>query len=59
MFNQSLVSLFGLLFGDHLQNMGQETVGAALVMNINSVILNFSGNNAKCTQNSSFDGKLC
>lgn len=44
MFNQSLVSLFGLLFGEHLQNLGQETVGAALVMNINSVVLNFSGN---------------
>lgn len=29
--------------GDHLQNMGQGTVGAALVMNINSVALNFSG----------------
>ncbi|XP_055318009.1 monocarboxylate transporter 12-B [Sitodiplosis mosellana] len=42
-FNQSLVSVFGLLYGDHLQNMGQGTVGAALVMNINSVALNFSG----------------
>ncbi|XP_031622825.1 monocarboxylate transporter 12 [Contarinia nasturtii] len=42
-FNQSLVSVFGLLYGEHLQNMGQGTVGAALVMNINSVALNFSG----------------
>lgn len=62
-FNQSLVSVFGLLYGkqeesiffyriyenlflfagDHIQNMGQGTVGAALVMNINSVALNFSG----------------
>lgn len=31
--------------GEHLQNMGQGTVGAALVMNINSVALNFSGKN--------------
>lgn len=43
MFNQSLVSLFGLLFGEHLRNLGQGTVGAALIMNINSVVLNFSG----------------
>lgn len=43
MFNQSLVSLFGLLFGEHLQSLGQGTIGAALVMNINSVVLNFSG----------------
>lgn len=43
MFNQSLVSLFGLLFGEHLQSMGQGTFGAALVMNLNSVALNFSG----------------
>lgn len=43
-FNQSLISIFGLLYGEHLQNMGQGTIGAALVMNINSVALNFSGN---------------
>lgn len=43
MFNQSLVSLFGLLFGDHLAAMGQDTSGAALVININAVCLNFTG----------------
>lgn len=43
MFNASLISLFGLLFGEHLRSLGQETVGAALVMNTNSVVLNFSG----------------
>ncbi|KAJ6641682.1 Monocarboxylate transporter 12 [Pseudolycoriella hygida] len=42
-FNQSLISIFGLLFGEHLQSLGQTTVGAALVMNLNSVSLNFSG----------------
>ncbi|XP_037044265.1 monocarboxylate transporter 12 [Bradysia coprophila] len=42
-FNQSLISIFGLLFGEHLQSLGQTTVGAALVMNLNSVALNFSG----------------
>lgn len=31
------------LTGEHLQNMGQGTVGAAFVMNINAVALNFSG----------------
>lgn len=45
MFNQSLVSLFGLLFGEHLSSLGQGTFGAALVMNLNSVALNFSGKN--------------
>lgn len=47
MFNQSLVSLFGLLFGEHLRSLGQGTVGAALIMNINSVVLNFSGKTKK------------
>lgn len=42
-FNQSLVSVFGLLFGEQLKSMGHGTVGAALIMNINSVALNFSG----------------
>lgn len=43
MFNQSLVSVFGLLFGEHLINLGQNTFGAAFIMNLNSVTLNFSG----------------
>ncbi len=38
-----MISIFGLLFGEHLQSLGQTTVGAALVMNLNSVSLNFSG----------------
>lgn len=52
MFNQSLVSLFGLLFGEHLRDLGQGTVGAALIMNINSVVLNFSGKLKKEPSNS-------
>ncbi|XP_055379709.1 monocarboxylate transporter 12 [Condylostylus longicornis] len=43
MFNQSLMSVFGLLFGDLLHSLGQETTGAALVTNLNCVALNFSG----------------
>lgn len=43
MFNQSLGSIFGLLFGDHLMTLGHGTVGAALVMNLNCVTLNFTG----------------
>lgn len=43
MFNQSLGSIFGLLFGDHLMTLGHGTVGAALVMNMNCVTLNFTG----------------
>lgn len=43
MFNQSLISVFGLLFGEQLQSLGQGTFGAALVMNLNSVAMNFSG----------------
>lgn len=35
--------MFGLLFGDHLAAMGQATTGAALVININAVFLNFTG----------------
>lgn len=43
MFNQSLASIFGLLFGDHLTSLGHGTFGAALVMNMNCVTLNFTG----------------
>lgn len=43
MLNQSLVSLFGLIFGEELQQMGHGTTGVALVMNINSMVTNFSG----------------
>lgn len=43
MVNQSLLSLFGLVFGEELEAMGHGTVGAALVMNINSMVTNFSG----------------
>jgi hypothetical protein len=43
-FNQSLVSVFGLLFADQITAMGGGTAGAAWVMNLCSVCLNFSGN---------------
>lgn len=43
MLNQSLFSLFGLLFGEKLELMGHSTMGIALVMNINSMVTNFSG----------------
>lgn len=43
MVNQSLLSLFGLVFGEELELMGHGTVGVALVMNINSMVTNFSG----------------
>lgn len=43
MVNQSLLSLFGLIFGEELEAMGHGTVGVALVMNINSMVTNFSG----------------
>lgn len=42
-FNQSILSVFGLLFGEHLQNMGMGTSGAALITNLNSLALNLSG----------------
>lgn len=38
-----MVSLFGLLFSEHLERLGKGTVGVALVMNLNSVSLNLSG----------------
>ncbi|XP_017772636.1 PREDICTED: monocarboxylate transporter 12 [Nicrophorus vespilloides] len=43
MVNQSLVSLFGLLFGEEIEAMGHGTMGVALVMNICSMVTNFSG----------------
>lgn len=43
MLNQSLFSLFGLVFGEELEAMGHGTVGVALVMNVNSMVTNFSG----------------
>ncbi|XP_059609274.1 monocarboxylate transporter 12 isoform X2 [Phlebotomus argentipes] len=42
-FNQSLISVFGLLFSQQLHELGQSTTGVALVMNVNSIILNSSG----------------
>lgn len=42
-FNQSLVSLFGLLFGDQIFSLGGGSSGVALVMNMASLFLNFSG----------------
>ncbi|CAB3370521.1 Hypothetical predicted protein [Cloeon dipterum] len=43
MTTQSLVSTFGLLFGQALHDMGQATTGAALVMNFMSATTNLSG----------------
>lgn len=43
MFNQSLVSVFGLLFGEYLEEMGHGTAGISLVANINNMVTCFSG----------------
>ncbi|XP_005179500.2 monocarboxylate transporter 9 [Musca domestica] len=43
MTNQSILSVFGLLFGAQLRDMQQETFTAALITNLNSLALNFSG----------------
>ncbi|XP_073845730.1 uncharacterized protein [Musca autumnalis] len=43
MTNQSILSVFGLLFGSQLRDMHQETFTAALITNLNSLALNFSG----------------
>lgn len=37
------MSVYGLLFGEHLKTLGQTTVGAALIMNLNIVALSCSG----------------
>ncbi|XP_077294360.1 monocarboxylate transporter 12-B [Arctopsyche grandis] len=42
-FNQSLLSIYGLVFGEKLRQMGENTVGAALVGNVMLLIFNFSG----------------
>ncbi|XP_058456988.1 monocarboxylate transporter 12 [Malaya genurostris] len=42
-FNQSLISVFGLMFGDYLSFLGENAFGAALVMNVCNISLNFSG----------------
>ncbi|KAK4872190.1 hypothetical protein RN001_016314 [Aquatica leii] len=43
MTNQSLFATFGLIYGEKLTDMGYGTGSAALVININSMITNFSG----------------
>ncbi|XP_063241958.1 monocarboxylate transporter 12-like [Bacillus rossius redtenbacheri] len=43
MTNQSIISVFGLLFADTLQNMGYATTGAAFITNIMGAVTNFSG----------------
>lgn len=45
MFNQSLISVFGLMFGDYLTALGEDAFGAALIMNVCNISLNFSGKN--------------
>lgn len=42
-FNQSLVSLFGLLYGDKIHSITPSTGATALIMNIASLFLNISG----------------
>lgn len=40
---QSIPSCFGLLFGEHLQQLNQKIYGAALLTSLQSIALNFSG----------------
>lgn len=42
-FNASLLSVFSLLFAEQLSDLGLSTTGAALVLNINIIVLNLSG----------------
>lgn len=42
-FNQSLLFIYGLVFGEKLRQMGENTVGVALVGNIMLLVFNFSG----------------
>ncbi|CAB3239867.1 unnamed protein product [Arctia plantaginis] len=42
-FNQSMLSLFSLLYGDALEAMGHETQGAALVLSTMLFVSNFGG----------------
>ncbi|EDW74239.1 uncharacterized protein Dwil_GK21824 [Drosophila willistoni] len=43
MTNQSILSVFGQLFGGELRRMNEDTFTAALITNLNSLALNFSG----------------
>ncbi|XP_069672117.1 monocarboxylate transporter 12 [Periplaneta americana] len=43
MTNQSMVSVFGLLYGDLIISMGHGTTGAAVIMNLMSAVTNLSG----------------
>ncbi|KAJ9582379.1 hypothetical protein L9F63_003272, partial [Diploptera punctata] len=43
MTNQSMVSIFSLLYGDRILSMGHGTTGAAIIMNLMSAVTNFSG----------------
>ncbi|CAH0724770.1 unnamed protein product, partial [Brenthis ino] len=42
-FNQSMLSLFSLLYGDVLSSMGHKTQGAAIVLSFMSFVTNFGG----------------
>ncbi|XP_038208362.1 monocarboxylate transporter 12-B-like [Zerene cesonia] len=42
-FNQSMLSLFSLLYGDALEAMGHKTQGAAIVLSVMLFVSNFSG----------------
>uniref|UniRef100_A0A1A9WDY0 Major facilitator superfamily (MFS) profile domain-containing protein n=1 Tax=Glossina brevipalpis TaxID=37001 RepID=A0A1A9WDY0_9MUSC len=43
MSNQSILSVYGLLFGTQLEHLQQDTFTTALITNLNSLALNFSG----------------
>lgn len=43
MFDQSMLSLFSLLYGDALEAMGHETKGAAFVLSTMLFVTNFGG----------------
>lgn len=43
MFNQSLLSVFGLIFGPHFTSLNESETRIALVMNLSSAFLNLTG----------------
>lgn len=43
MFNHSIISVFGLLFGEQLESMGYGTTGVSLISNVNNMVLCLSG----------------
>ncbi|XP_049762315.1 monocarboxylate transporter 1-like [Schistocerca cancellata] len=43
MTSQALISVFSVLFGQKLISMGHETTSAAVIMNVMTAVMNFSG----------------